>query len=221
MKECKNSDILPCYRDGYGVWHYSDDTHDKVYELNKQMCDIGKTMHDPFEPLSEEAIQDITKALEITRKPKGIIMEEKMTKKMTKAEAFEYLKGRRVVCDGLNNEDVQRKLFEVGIRWRGGKADVTAAAPFLFINPDGITHCGSLAWFNLHEYEEISADDILSIEIVEEKNGDKRKSEILEEIAKLGEKISDLIEEYGGNVIVEIDQYEVILRDYGDILCRK
>ena len=40
MKGCKNSCILPCYRDGYGVWHYSDDTHDKVYELNKQMCDL-------------------------------------------------------------------------------------------------------------------------------------------------------------------------------------
>ena len=148
-------------------------------------------------------------------------MEEKKTKKMTKAEAFEYLNGKRVACDGLNNEDVQRKLFEVGIRWRGGKADVTAAAPFLYINTDGITHGGSFEWFNLHEYEEISADDILSIEIVEEKNGDKRKGEILEEIAKLGEKISDLIEEYGGDVIVEIDLFDVILRNSGDILYRK
>ena len=48
MKESEEKAILPCYRDGYGVWHYSDDIHDKVYELNKQMCDIGKTMNDPF-----------------------------------------------------------------------------------------------------------------------------------------------------------------------------
>lgn len=96
-------------------------------------------------------------------------MEEKKTKKMAKVEAFEYLKGKKVACDCLNDEDVQRKLFEVGIRWRGGKADVTGAAPFLYINPDGITHGGSLEWFNLHEYEEISADDILSIEIVEDR----------------------------------------------------
>ncbi len=98
-------------------------------------------------------------------------MEEKKTKKMTRAEAFEYLKGKRVACYSINEELVQRKLFEVGIRWRGGKADVTDAAPFLFINPNGITHCGSREWFDLHEYEEISADDILSIEIVDEKNG--------------------------------------------------
>lgn len=88
-------------------------------------------------------------------------------KKMTKAEAFEYLKGKRVACDGLNNEDVQRKLFEVGIRWRSGETDVMACASFLCINPDGITHCGCRGWFDRHEYEEVSANDILSIEIVE------------------------------------------------------
>ena len=97
---------------------------------------------------------------------KGNDMEKK---KMTKAEAFEYLKGKRVACDSSKEELVQRKLFEVGIRWRGGKNDITSVAPFLFINPNGITHCGSREWFDLHEYEEISADDILSIEIVDEK----------------------------------------------------
>lgn len=113
----------------------------------------------------------ISKAKEMMKELRNEdIMKEKKTKKMTKAEAFEYLKGKKVVCNGLNDEDVQRKLFEVGIRWRGGKADVTGAAPFLYINPDGITHGGSFKWFNLHEYEEISADDILSIEIVEEKH---------------------------------------------------
>lgn len=96
-------------------------------------------------------------------------MEEKKTKKMTKAEAFEYLKGKRVACDSSNEELVQRKLFEVGIRWRSGKNDITSVAPFLFINPNGITYCGSREWFDLHEYEEVSVDDILSIEIVEEK----------------------------------------------------
>lgn len=138
-------------------------------------------------------------------------MEEKKTKKMTKTEAFEYLKGKRVVCDGLNNEDVQRKLFEVGIRWRGGKEDVTAAAPFLFINPDGITHCGSLAWFNLHEYEEISADDILSIEIVEE----NRSEDELVEIVELGRKIQSLLPKFSGHRHIVITEDDVILYDEG------
>lgn len=96
-------------------------------------------------------------------------MEEKKTKRMTRAEAFEWLKGKKVACNGLNNEAVQRKLFEVGIRWCDGSVEVTGYAAFLFINPNGITHCESREWFDTHEYEEISADDILSIEIVEEK----------------------------------------------------
>lgn len=96
-------------------------------------------------------------------------MEEKKTKRMTQAEAFEWLKGKKVACNGSNEELVQRKLFEVGIMWRNSTTDVVEGAPFLFINPNGITHCQSTEWFYTHEYEKISADDILSIEIVEEK----------------------------------------------------
>ena len=44
MKEYKCGKIPPCYRDGYGVWHHSDATRDKAYEVNKQMCDLGKTI---------------------------------------------------------------------------------------------------------------------------------------------------------------------------------
>ena len=100
---------------------------------------------------------------------------EQKTKKMTKAEAFEYFKGKRVVCDNFNCVAIQRKFFEVGIKWRGGSTDATEdRGSFLFVNLDGcLTHCNSRVWFDTHEYEEISADDILSIEIVEE----KKKSE--------------------------------------------
>lgn len=134
---------------------------------------------------------------------------EKKTKKMTKAEAFEYLKGKRVACDSNNEELVQRKLFEVGIRWRGGKADVTSVAPFLFINPNGITHCGSREWFDLHEYEEISADDILSIEIVEgedniaEKNAFQQARDIMKWLR----------EEQSPHTLMIIDGYHVELLD--------
>ena len=146
-------------------------THNKVYELNKQMCDIGKTMNDPFEPISEEASQDITKVLERMRNPKEYIMEEKKTKKMTKAEAFEYFKGKRVACDNFNCVAIQRKFFEVGVKWRGGSTDATKdRGNFLFVDLNGcLTHCNSRAWFDAHAYEKISVDDILSIEIVEEK----------------------------------------------------
>lgn len=94
MKECKYSKILPCYTDGYGVWHYLDDTHDKVYGVNKQMCDIGKTMNDPMKPLSEESVQEIARVLEITRKPKDI-MEEKKTIEEWKETFVELYKAMR------------------------------------------------------------------------------------------------------------------------------
>lgn len=244
MKECKDEAILPCYRDGYGVWHHLDDTHDKVYELNKQMCDIGKTMNDTMKPLSEETAQETIKTLEdfsksleaeikalelinlicedIEKSIKSDDMEKK-TKKMTKVEAFEYLKGKRVVCDNFNCVAIQCKFFEVGIKWRGGSTEATEdRGSFLFVDLNGyLTHCNSRVWFDRHEYEEISADDILSIEIVDEKKGDERKGEILDEIAKLGENISDLIEEYEGDIVIEINQYEVLLRNSGDILYRK
>lgn len=96
-------------------------------------------------------------------------MEEKKTKKMTKAEAFEYFKGKRVACDGCDRKEIQRKLFEVGIMWRGGATKVYDCGAFLFIDLDCLlSHCNCRTWFNAHEYEEISADDILFIEIVEE-----------------------------------------------------
>ena len=93
-----------------------------------------------------------------------------MTKKMTKAEAFEYFKKKRVVCDNFNSVAIQRKFFEVGIKWRGGSTDATDdRGSFMFVDLNGcLTHCNSRTWFDTHEYDEIGADDILSIEIVED-----------------------------------------------------
>lgn len=201
---------------------FLDDTHDKVYELNRQMCDIGKTMNDPMKHLSEEAAQEIAKALEITRNPKGIIMKKKTkkTKKMTKAEAFEYLKHKKVNAKGMV-KGIQNKLFEIGYTWCDGSTDVFVFVGSFLIDDETFQFTESLSHFKNCAYEELSADDILSIEIVEEKKDDERKGEILDEIAKLSEKISDLIEEYDGDIIIEIDQYEVLLRNSGDILYRK
>lgn len=119
-------------------------------------------------------------------------MEEKKTKRMTRAEAFEYLKGKKVACNGSNEELVQSKLFEVGIMWRNSTTDVVEDAPFLFINPNGITHCQSMEWFYTHEYEKISADDILSIEIVEEeKEPLDRWGKFASRVAKIQEMLED------------------------------
>ena len=103
---------------------------------------------------------------------------------MTKAEAFEYLKGKKVACVS-RSRDVQRKLFEVGIRWNTGYADFLPNISFLFINTEGMTQCGSRKWFDTHAYEEISADDILSIEIVEDTKPDCERNEHVKALQEL------------------------------------
>lgn len=89
---------------------------------------------------------------------------------MTKAEAFEWLKCKkvRVSCQGIN-ESVQSKLFTCGVQWMGGGTDFCDYGNYYVINPHGLLgHCEGPYWERLIN-EEISADDILSIEIVEEK----------------------------------------------------
>jgi hypothetical protein len=233
MKESKDEAILPCY---------SDDTHDKVYELNRQMCDIGKQLSNDFFDLKVRMVDKLAKdvvegvktpdwaknmlagipeqlsraeyeILDEILKEKNRFMEEKKTKKMTKAEAFEYFKGKRVVCYNFDCVDIQRKFFEVGVKWRGGSTNATADhGGFLFVDLNGcITHCNSRAWFDAHEYEEISAHDILSIEIVEE---NKSEDEVVE-IVELGKKIMCLLPKLSGHRHVVITETDVLLYDEG------
>ena len=86
-----------------------DETHDMVYELNKQMCDIDKHLSEAgyFRMICDGQIE--------TRK-KLIDMKEKKTKKMTKAEAFEYLSNKKIDAS-INEREVQLKLFSLGVVW--------------------------------------------------------------------------------------------------------
>lgn len=173
MKESKEKAILPCYRDGYGVWHYSDDTHEKVYELNKQMCDIGKAI--------------------LTKKKDD--MEEKKTKKMTKAEAFEYFKKKKILAkEEGTNIGVQEKLFQCGIEWVSGISVPFYHSDYLIVEESGhLYHCGhDDRYWLAHHYESVEADDILSIEIVdEEKEPLDRCEEFASKVAKIQETLED------------------------------
>lgn len=87
---------------------------------------------------------------------------------MTKAEAFEWLKCKkvRVSCRGID-ESVQSKLFTCGVQWMGGGTDFCGYGNYYVINSHGLLgYCDGPYWEHLIN-EEISADDILSIEIVE------------------------------------------------------
>ena len=206
---------------------FLDDTHDKVYELNRQMCDIDKH-------LSEAGYFGMICEGQVEARKKLKDMEEKKINPMTKAEAFEFLKGKKIMCyAGIANAfdeptKVEKFLLEIGCRYHFanhiGWRDWYWPLYGFIVDSKGEIYLAfedQRDFFKQNFNEPISADDILSIEIVEEKKGDERKGEILDEIAKLGEKISDLIEEYDGDIIIEIDQHEVLLRNSGDILYRK
>ena len=147
-----------------------------------------KTMNDPMKPLSEEAIQEIAKALEITRKPKDI-MEEKKTKKMAKAEAFEYLKHKKVMVVG-EARAIQNKLFKIGYTWCDGTIEAISMVDFLLIDDETFQFTESLSHFRKCGYTEISVDDILSIEIVEDEPLD-RWEEFASKVAKIQETLED------------------------------
>ena len=98
---------------------------------------------------------------------KGNDMEKK---KMTKAEAFEYLKGKKVsVCDRKTSREVQLKLFACGVLWKNGGTDFCDYGNYYVINSHGLLgHCDGMgSYWECLINEEISVDDILSIEVVE------------------------------------------------------
>lgn len=90
-------------------------------------------------------------------------------KKMTKKEAFEYLKDRKIYVNGKSIE-IQMKLFEVGFAWPlSGKTVRYADRPFLYTNTNHLTSGDDMYAFTSNAALEISAEEILAIEIAEEK----------------------------------------------------
>lgn len=157
-------DISVDMGDGKDWWYvHGLATHDKVYGVNKQMCDIGKTI--------------LTKNKDI--------MEEKKTKKMTKAEAFEYLKGKKIKCIcAVAHEDAQANKVEKFLKDVGCKYHFANHISWcdwywplygFIVDKKGeiyVAFENQKDFFEQDFSELISADDILSIEIVEEKKNE-------------------------------------------------
>lgn len=94
---------------------------------------------------------------------------------MTKKEAFDYLKGTKVV---LKTEDEQVKLqeflFKIGYKWVSGVTEVMKLYSYgcvYFMSPSGyITHNGyddeeDICFCDTHAYKELKIEDILGLEI--------------------------------------------------------
>jgi hypothetical protein len=199
-------------------------------------CKCERRLSDPLDPPREETMQMACDVLghylklfrelnrtsklpiEVTEEHVKIInrfMEEKKTKKMTKAEAFEYLKCKKVDTVGLGKE-VMKKLFDCGVKWANGKCEYYDFSDYLLIEFNGdLYHCGNCgeAYWRMHHFEEIYAHDILSMEIIDENKTEEEKA--LDKISCLGAQIVDILLHMKGHHHVTITETSVALYDEG------
>lgn len=87
---------------------------------------------------------------------------------MTIEEIRKFLGNTKVYVDGKSKE-IQEKLFSFGYSW-GGAINPTVVSdvnkPFLFIYKDRHFTCtNDMCYFTEHQNQEITADEILSLEI--------------------------------------------------------
>ena len=185
-----------------------------AFEVNRQMCDL-EIARERWDKLGKE--WDSKKKEIVYSIFKGNDMEKK---KMTKAEAFEYLKDAKIYVD-RQIEAVLEKLFKIGFTWKDGSQRVDLGwssddEVYGLIISDGKLSwvdkpcCG--LWFDsLAMPRELRADDGLSIEIVEE----NRSEDELVEIVELGKKIQCLLSNLSGHRHVVITETDVLLYDEG------
>lgn len=87
---------------------------------------------------------------------------------MTREQAIELLKNRKVYVNGRSAE-IQKKLFELGFKWITGDEKIKIEdAPFLYIpklQEHGFSHGNDMLQFTRDSSQEISAEEILAIEV--------------------------------------------------------
>lgn len=181
-----------------------DDLHSKLFEFHAQICDMSRQISANEASYHKQICEG-----QIEARKKLIDMEKK---KMTKAEAFEYLKGTRVYCGDYASE-VQRKIFETGVEWSSGGSNLNTAK-FLFVGIDGrLTLCFDNNYFKNHDYRELSADDILSIEIVE---GTPKFS--YEKVVELAKPLMEYLNETGWTEQIGVNYDHIVAQPMAIIL---
>lgn len=153
-----------------------------AFEVNKQMCDIEKDLSEAgyFRKICEGQIEARKKLIDMEKK------------KMTKAEAFEYLKGKKVKC--YLGHNYVGKLLLTKIIECGFKSEITVPEgnePFswaFFMLRNGETMMLDLAFadtYRTYEYGEINAEELLSIEVVEDTKPDCERNEHVKALQEL------------------------------------
>lgn len=92
------------------------------------------------------------------------------TKKMTLAEAQEFVNNTKFICTSVEEtKRVQEKLFNIGIKWRGEQADeINEDAFLLFVENYNIVFDGDISYWMAEESRRIEPSEILAIEIKQE-----------------------------------------------------
>lgn len=87
---------------------------------------------------------------------------------MTREEINVFLANTKVYVAGKSKE-IQEKLFSLGYKWNEGDTDVIfTECPFLYIdNNHHISHGCNMCVFIEYEHHEITAEEILSLELTE------------------------------------------------------
>ena len=101
---------------------------------------------------------------------------------MTKEEIKKFLDNTKVYVNG-KSEEIQKKLFSFGYYWYGNNYNKVqfTKEPFLFISDDNIiTHSD----FTNHKFTEITAEQILSLELTKGYRPFKDKNECWNEMLK-------------------------------------
>jgi hypothetical protein len=159
-----------------------------AFEVNKQMCDIEKDLSEAgyFRKICEGQIEARKKLIDMEKK------------KMTKAEAFEYLKNAKIYV-GCKRDAVLRKLFEIGLEWSAGGQEVDlgwdSGEVYGLLSYDGKLRWARskmVKWFDsLAMPRELRADDVLSIEIVEDDEPLDKWDDFARRVAKIQETLKD------------------------------
>ena len=86
---------------------------------------------------------------------------------MTREEIRKFLDNTKVYVNGKSKE-IQEKLFSLGYTWLRSNKVQFVENPFLFISDNGrISYSNDMVFFQDDEYTEITAEQILSLELTE------------------------------------------------------
>lgn len=105
---------------------------------------------------------------------------------MTKEEIKEFLSETKVYVNG-KSEKIQEKLFSLGCLWIIDDEPIIqdVGKPFIFIDKGlKLTNGDDMLYFEQHRYREITAEEILALEITEKYRPFKGIEECWEEMMK-------------------------------------